>query len=148
MCTGGGGIGGAFATAAAEPQLPANQQTALRLACNAFQHPVLRQWVAAQVRTGTCLLVFDNSTHPAPFVELCLCIYRRDDDGGVWPLTQASGLLDGFASCLQSGSKAVRLGAATFLLNCAVLQGALRSLHASLQCCCRDERQQCCTPCA
>lgn len=81
---GGGGIGGAFATAAAEPQLPANQQTALRLACNAFQHPVLRQWVAAQ----------------------------------------ASGLLDGFASCLQSGSKAVRLGAATFLLNCAVLQDA------------------------
>lgn len=46
---GGGGIGGALATAAAEPQLPANQQTALRLATNAFQHPVLRQWVAAQV---------------------------------------------------------------------------------------------------
>ena len=67
----------------AEPQLPANQQTALRLACNAFQHPVLRQWVAQQ----------------------------------------ASALLDGFSGCLREGSKAVRLGMATFLLNCAVLQG-------------------------
>jgi hypothetical protein len=49
---GGGGIGGALATAAAEPQLPANQQTALRLAANAFQHPVLRQWITAQVLLG------------------------------------------------------------------------------------------------
>jgi hypothetical protein len=49
---GGGGIGGALATAADEPQLPANQQTALRLAANAFQHPVLRQWIAAQVLLG------------------------------------------------------------------------------------------------
>ena len=49
---GGGGIGGALATAADEPQLPANQQTALRLAANAFQHPVLRQWIAAQVFLG------------------------------------------------------------------------------------------------
>lgn len=79
----GGGIGGALATAMAEPQSQANQQTALRLAANSFQQPPLRQWVAAQ----------------------------------------ASGLLDGFNGCLRSGNKAVRLGVATFLLNCAVLGG-------------------------
>jgi hypothetical protein len=45
----GGGIGGALVMAAAEPQLPANQQTAMRLAANSFEHPVLRQWIAAQV---------------------------------------------------------------------------------------------------
>lgn len=45
----GSGIGGALATAMAEPQSPANQQTALRLAANSFAQPPLRQWVAAQV---------------------------------------------------------------------------------------------------
>lgn len=45
---------------------------------------------------------------------------------------QASGLLDRFATCLQSSGKAVRLGAATFLLNCAVLQGECLSSGTSL----------------
>eukprot|EP00887_Chlorella_sp_A99_P006848 scaffold2.g6848.t1 len=45
----GGGLGAALAAAAAPPAQPANQQTAARLACNAFVQPAARSWALAQV---------------------------------------------------------------------------------------------------
>ena len=42
------GLSAAISKATAEPQLAANQQTGLRLICNAFRHPALRQWVQLQ----------------------------------------------------------------------------------------------------
>mmetsp|Transcript_16158 Transcript_16158/g.48409 ORF Transcript_16158/g.48409 Transcript_16158/m.48409 type:complete len:789 (+) Transcript_16158:141-2507(+) len=77
----GAGVGAALAAAMAEPQTAFNQQTALRLACNAFVQPSLRTWIA----------------------------------------TQVSSLLDGFAPALTAPSKAVRLAAATLLLNASIL---------------------------
>lgn len=79
-----GGLGGALATAMTQPQSTPNQQTGLRLACNAFMQPALRTWISGQM----------------------------------------SEVLDGFSAALISPSKAVRLGAATLLLNCAVLGDA------------------------
>lgn len=40
-----GSLGAALATACAEPQQAANQQTGLRLICNAFKSPPLRAWL-------------------------------------------------------------------------------------------------------
>jgi PUL domain len=76
-----GGLGSALAMAFREPQLAANQQTGLRLACNAFCHLPLRDWAKS------------NRTE----------------------------LLDGCALSIASTSKAVRLAAATLLLNFSVL---------------------------
>jgi hypothetical protein len=50
-----GGLGQALAVAAStHPALPANQQTALRLACNCFMHMPLLLWLQPQVRGGAC----------------------------------------------------------------------------------------------
>lgn len=46
-----GGLGGALATAIAEPQSTPNQQTGLRLVCNAFVQPQLRSWISGQIPT-------------------------------------------------------------------------------------------------
>lgn len=51
----GAGVGAALAAAMAEPQTAFNQQTALRLACNAFVQPSLRTWIATQVHIVTPL---------------------------------------------------------------------------------------------
>ena len=80
------GLGAAISRATAEPQIPANQQTGLRLVCNSFRQAALGQWARAQ----------------------------------------RSALLDAFAPAYGSSNKAVRLGAATMLLNFAVAKGAQR----------------------
>ena len=42
-------MGGALTAAMAEPQTAFNQQTALRLSCNSFVQPQLRNWIVTQV---------------------------------------------------------------------------------------------------
>lgn len=40
-----GGLISALSRATTDPALPSNQQTGLRLLCNAFRHPSLAQWL-------------------------------------------------------------------------------------------------------
>lgn len=42
-----GTLSSCMATAASEPAVAANQQLAMRLACNCFKHTPLRSWVVA-----------------------------------------------------------------------------------------------------
>ena len=91
------------AGATAEPQLAANQQTGLRLICNCFRHPALRQWVQMQ----------------------------------------QSALLDGFAPAYKGSSKAVRLAAATMLLNFAVARGANLACLSDVGCKTYDNMLKC-----
>lgn len=42
-----GTLSSCMATAASEPAIAANQQLAMRLACNCFKHTPLRSWVVA-----------------------------------------------------------------------------------------------------
>ena len=58
-----GSLGRALAWACEPPLLPANQQTAVRLACNAFVHQPLRGWALAQ---GAAVLELFSGFAAAP----------------------------------------------------------------------------------
>ena len=72
-----GTLGAALAAACVEPQLPANQQTGLRLLCNAFRSPALQAWLTQQA--GAILDGFSPAlTAPQKAVRACAAAFLLD----------------------------------------------------------------------
>ena len=69
ICLCSGGIAGALARAASEPQLPGNLQTGLRLACNLFANPHTKKWIQVCMKLPLPGYVISNSMMRADFLR-------------------------------------------------------------------------------